>query len=113
MDVLDTPKVIRIGANSEIVVLDTAARRLVTFSEKGSALSAIPLSIKPSGFAIAPNNTYYVCDVSNKKIISFPFSNPSSVSTVAIATTISPYRLTWQDGGSSSVGNLIISSKTS
>jgi len=108
IDVLDTPKVIRIGANSEIVVLDTAAKRLVIFSDKGSALSAIPLSINPSGFAIAPDNTYYVCDVSNKKIISFPFSNPSSVSTVAVGSTISPYKLTWLEGRSSNISNLII-----
>lgn len=113
IDALDTPKVIRVGPNSEIVVLDTAARRLLIFSEKGIGLSAMPLSIQPSGFAIAPDNTYYVCDASNKKIIRFPFSNPSAISTVAIGSAITPYRLTWQEGGSSSLGNLIISSLTS
>jgi len=112
IDVLDSPKVIRIGTNSEIAVLDTAARRLVIFSDKGAALSAIPLSINPSGFAIAPDNTYYVCDVSNKKIISFPFSNPSSVSTVAMSSTISPYKLNWLEGSLSNISNLIIYSIT-
>lgn len=112
IDALDTPKVIRIGPNSEIVVLDTSARRLIIFSDKGIALSAIPLSIKPSGFAIAPDNTYYVCDASNQKIIRFPFSNPSAISTVAIGSAITPYRLTWQEGGSSSMSNLIVSSLT-
>jgi len=113
IDALDTPKVIRVGPNAEIVVLDTTARRLLIFSTKGIGLSAIPLSFQPSGFAIAPDNTYYVCDASNKKIIRFPFSNPSAISTVAISSAITPYRLTWQEGSTSSISNLIISSLTS
>jgi sugar lactone lactonase YvrE len=111
-NVLDNPKVIRVSSDSTILVLDTAARRLVLFNSGGSVLSAIPLTGKPSGFAIAPDNTVYVCDASSKKLISFPLGNPSAITSIALPTKITPYRLTWQGGTNSSISNLIVSSLT-
>jgi sugar lactone lactonase YvrE len=111
-NVLDSPKVIRVSSDSTILVLDTAARRLVLFNSSGSVLSAIPLMGRPSGFAIAPDNTVYVCDASTKKLISFPLSNPSAITSIALPERITPYRLTWQGGTNSSVSNLIVSSLT-
>lgn len=111
-NVLDNPKVIRVSPDSSIVVLDTAARRLVLFNTSGIALSAIPLTGNPSGFAIAPDSTVYVCDASSKKLISFPLSNPSTITSIALPAKITPYRLTWQGGTNSSISNLIVSSLT-
>jgi len=110
--VLDNPKVIRVSPDSTIVVLDTAARRLVLFNSSGSALSVIPLTGSPSGFAIAPDSTVYVCDAFSKKLISFPLSNPSVITAIALPAKITPYRLTWQGGTNSSISNLIVSSLT-
>jgi sugar lactone lactonase YvrE len=111
-NVLDNPKVIRVSSDSTILVLDTAACRLVLFNSSGSVLSTIPLTGKPSGFAIAPDNTVYVCDASSKKLVSFPLSNPSAITTIALPEKITPYRLTWQGGTNSSISNLIVSSLT-
>lgn len=111
-NVLDNPKVIRVSSDSIILVLDTAACRLVLFTSSGSVLSAIPLTGRPSGFAIAPDNTVYVCDASSKKLISFPLSNPSAITSITLPAKITPYRLTWQGGTNSSISNLIVSSLT-
>lgn len=111
-NVLDNPKVIRVSSDSTILVLDTAARRLVLFNSSGSVLSAIPLTGKPSGFAIAPDDTVYVCDASSKKLISFPLSNCTAITSIVLPEKITPYRLTWQGGTNSSISNLIISSLT-
>lgn len=111
-NVLDNPKVIRVSSDSTIVVLDTAARRLVLFNSSGSVLSAIPLTGKPTGFAIAPDDTVYVCDASSKKLISFPLSNCTVITSIVLPEKITPYRLTWQGGTNSSISNLIVSSLT-
>ena len=66
--ILDWPKFVHVTPKNTVVVLDTAAARLVLFSASGVAMDSLRVGGHPSGFAMAPDGTCYVCDLLDRTV---------------------------------------------
>lgn len=109
---LDNPRVVAVSPAGELVVLDTAARRLVFFNEDGLALRSILLEGKPTSLAISPDGLCHVCDPVSRDVWSFDPDNPKADLELVLPDAVTPYALTWQDAEGSSLDRLLVSSLT-
>lgn len=109
---LDNPRVVAVSPAGELVVLDTAARRLVFFNEDGLALRSILLEGNPTSLAISPDGLCHVCDPVSRDVWSFDPDNPKADLELVLPDSVTPYALTWQDAEGSTLDRLLISSIT-
>lgn len=107
---LDNPKSVAVLSNDNILVLDTAAKRLVQFSSGGTALKSYYLGGNPTGMAVSTDDTVYIADSSSKKVNYFKLIEFPKLSALEIPFGTTPYSLVWRANSSPALNNLIINS---
>lgn len=110
--ILEAPRFVQVTRSGTIVTLDTVAARMVLFSAAGEATESIRLGGRPFGFAMAPDDTCYVCDTSRKSVSRVDLQTGQV--TVAMSAQESgrlggmPYGAVWRTAADSEVSNLMI-----
>jgi hypothetical protein len=107
-NLLDNPKSVEILSNDNILVLDTAAKRIVQFSSGGSAIKSYYLGGNPTDMTVSTDDTVYIADSSSKKVSHFKLIEFPKVSALAIPSGTTPYSLVWRANSSAALNNLII-----
>lgn len=107
---LDNPKAVAVLSNDNILVLDTAAKRLVQFSSGGTAIKSYYLGGNPTGMAVSTDDTVYIADSSSLKVNYFKLVEFPKLLALAIPSGTTPYSLVWRANSSPALNNLIINS---
>lgn len=111
--ILETPRFVHVTRSGIIVTLDTAAARLVLFSAAGLAIDSIRLGGRPFGFAMAPDDSCYVCDRDHKTVnrVDLQTRQVTAVVSAQDAARLggAPLGAAWRTAASSDVSNLMVS----
>lgn len=110
---LDCPKVVANLSDGQLLVLDTAAKRISLFDGRGNAIQSFYLGGTPSGMTVSSDDIIYIADAGSKKVSYFKLHNVLNSVSLVLDANVTPYSLEWRRGASAtSVDQLFINSLT-